>query len=113
MKTILSFLLLLNSAVLFAQQKPPVMKYIDTINLRGIIYKSDGKPAIHVFIYSKQKDLSYCRYPIDAMTDSDGRFVLKGAKPNDTLSIETINHNGPLIYLNKGSRFMAIALPPE
>lgn len=113
MRLLFTCLFIILTSNLFAQQKLPAIVHIDTINLRGIIYKSDGKPAVHVFIYSKQKDLTYGSYSMVAMTDSDGRFVLKGAKPNDTLDIETINHNGPLIYLNKGSRFMAITLPPE
>jgi len=113
MKIFLSCLLTLSATSLSAQQKPPVVTPIDTINLRGILYKSDGKPAAHLFISSKQKDLKYGRWPIFALTDSDGRFVLKGARPNDTLHIETVNHDKPLVYFNKGSRFMTITLPPE
>lgn len=97
---------------LFAQQKAKTLA-IDTINLRGIVYHVNGKPAAGIILMSKQKDLKYYTYAISAKTDSNGYFELKGAKPNDTVSIRSLSYNGILSYTNNGSRYLVIYLPSE
>jgi TonB family protein len=111
MRLLLTCCLLLLSIFLFAQKEDTHIIHKDTINLRGFIYNADGKPAKDKFIQSKQSDLNYNRFPIYAQTDSNGYFMLKGAKPNDTLTIREIT--GPLFFYNTGSRFMIIYLPAE
>ena len=83
----------------------------DTINIRGIIYGLDGKPAKNIQIGSMINEF----YPDGsnslAKTDSTGHFELKGAKPYDTLRILGFSYNyAP--FPNQGSRFMVIYMPP-
>jgi len=108
MRWLFAFFLLLLSTFLFAQNGSHII-HKDTINLRGFIYNADGKPAIYKIIESKQLNLRYADSPIGAQTDSNGYFDLKGAKPNDTLTIRELS--GPLYFYNSGSRFIVIYLP--
>ena len=95
-----AFLLIINIQ-LFAQDKTITR---DTINLRGIVIESDGKPASNITIWSQTK--------ITAVTDNKGQFVLNGIMPNDTLTVYSIE-NKKQYYTNNGSRFMIINLPME
>jgi TonB family protein len=94
----------------FAQQRQ-ISK--DTINLRGIVYNAYGIPVPRISISSKQLDLKYNLYNVYAFTDSAGYFELKGAMPQDTLMITHPVNGGILRYMNKGSRYMVIYLPPD
>jgi len=105
----ISILCLILSASLFAQNKTITR---DTINLRGVILKSDGKPASNISIVSKQIETSFNKFRVFATTDTDGQFSLNGIMPNDTLTIVSINYDNP-IYYNKGGRLMVIILPSE
>jgi TonB family protein len=83
----------------------------DTINIRGYIFYSDGKPAKREKIKSKQLDLYQNKFPLEGLTDTTGYFEIKGAKPNDTLTLaKHVFYNQP-VYYNKGSRYMVIYLP--
>jgi TonB family protein len=86
--------------------------YKDTINIRGYVYDNTGKPVNKLLITSKQWDLEYNRYRISSSTDSTGYFELMGAKPNDTLTTDNSLVYDGITYMNKGSRFMIIYLPP-
>jgi TonB family protein len=116
MKIILFCYLLILTTLNFAQEKPETI-IRDTINLRGYIYQSDGKPAKYFEITSSyiQADCNYAntnKIKIAATTDTNGYFKLHGAKLYDTL---TINHQllySPQYFYNRGSRFMIIYLPP-
>jgi len=96
----------------FAQSGASATIIRDTINLRGIIYRSDGKPASPVFIWTKSLDLKYNRYPIGAMTDSNGFFKLDGISHTDTFTISGTANGEYIKVENKGSRYMVIYLPP-
>jgi len=96
-----------------AQDKAkPIIR--DTINLRGYIYYNDGTPAKYHVINSAydQADYSNYHYKIGAQTDSNGYFVIHGAKPYDTLTIAAAMLYDAPQYYNKGSRFITIYLPP-
>jgi TonB family protein len=97
------------AAALFAQQDTITITK-DTINLRGVIYLPDGKPAKNMGITSRQLDFRYNEFPLYAKTDTNGYFVINGAKPNDTLSFYDGNYQG-VSFPNKGSRYMVIYLP--
>jgi TonB family protein len=111
MKVFLCFALMLLSVRVFAQDETTVIRK-DTINLRGIIYQSDGRPAKNIQIMSRQFDLQYDSYPITTTTDTSGCFVLKGAKPNDTLTVLDGGYHN-ILFTNRGSRFMVIYLPVQ
>lgn len=104
----LVFILILMMGNAYSQRKV----YKDTINIRGYIYDYTGKPVSKLLITSKQWDLQYNRYRISSVTDSTGYFELKGAKPNDTLTTDSRLIYDGINYMNKGSRFMIIYLPP-
>lgn len=112
-RIIFSCLFLGFSVSLFAQSGAPATIIRDTINLRGIIYRSDGKPASPVLIRATSLDLKYNQYPISAMTDSNGCFKLDGIKYTDTLTILGTANGEYIKVENKGSRYMVIYLPPS
>jgi len=101
--------LLLLTTVTFAQEK--IVR--DTINLRGYIYQSDGKPAKYMLIRSSYSQVDYSNYnfKLGPTTDSNGYFELRGARPYDTLTLAAhkLYNVGP--YYNKGSRYLVIYLP--
>jgi len=86
----------------------------DTINLRGYIYYNDGKPAKYHVINSTygQADYSNYNYKLGAQTDTNGYFEIRGAKPNDTLTLAAAMLYDAPKYYNMGSRFIVIYLPP-
>lgn len=104
--------LLLTTAVLAQDKSVTITR--DTINLRGYIYQSDGKPAKYQRIESSYQQIYYTNYnfKLGTSTDSNGYFELKGARPYDTLDISSreLYNIGP--YYNRGSRYMVIYLPP-
>jgi hypothetical protein len=109
--------MLLVTTVAFAQEKVvPIIR--DTINLRGYIFQSDGKPAQHFMITSSYSlATEYSAYAnIDAklrtQTDTNGYFELHGARPYDTLTMDQQLFYGFQHYYNRGSRYMVIYLPP-
>ena len=105
---IISFLMSL-SAHLFAQQKPQII-HRDTINLRGYIYDEQGKPVKHLYIHSAHLDFVHNAYKVGCVTDTNGYFEIKGAKFDDTLTMnQHIAYNTRPFY-NKGSRYMVIYL---
>ena len=114
MKITLICSLLLFTTVTFAQET--IIR--DTINLRGYIYQSDGKPAKYFKIISTYSlATEYSAYAnIDAklwaLTDTNGYFELRGARPYDTLTMDYQLFYGPQYYYNRGSRYMVIYLPP-
>jgi TonB family protein len=109
MRLLLTCCLLLLSTCLFAQQNDTHIVHKDTINLRGFIYYTDGKPVKYKIIESKQLDFKYTQHRIGMLTDSNGYFVLNGAKTIDTLTIRDIACS--TLFYNLGSRFVIIYLP--
>lgn len=112
----LSVLLIGIAYISMAQHKrlpQPAYKLVqkDSIHLRGFVYKYDSRPAAGIYLVSRQLDFQFNRYNLSAKTDSTGYFEIKGALPNDTLIIRTID--GTLTYVNKGSRYMVVYLPAE
>jgi len=97
---------------LFAQKQDTLTITKDTILLRGVIYLPDGKPAKNMGITSRQLDFRYNEYPLYSKTDTNGYFVLNGAKPYDTLSIYDGRYKD-ISFTNKGSRYVVIYLPLE
>lgn len=91
----------------FAQKGKTV--YIDTINLRGIVIDSYDKPIPHIALLVTQKDLTYQLNYLSAVTDANGLFEIKGAKPNDTITITDPMYRSR--HANNGSRFIVIRLP--
>jgi TonB family protein len=83
----------------------------DTINIRGIIYRPDGKPAKNIEIGLLQNEFHPDGYAAITKTDTTGYFELNGAKPYDTLRIVDGKYSGH-IFANRGSRFMVIYMPP-
>lgn len=86
---------------------------LDTINVRGVVYTPDGKPALAIILTSLGPN-----YNIDdsahgivlyARTDSTGKFDLKGLKFHDTITVENFKYYSK--YPVSGSRFMIINLP--
>jgi len=112
-KAFIPFLVLsLSSSLGFAQQKTyPYTIQKDTINLKGIVYDVSGKPMPQISVISKQRSLQHNLNYITAVTDNNGMFELKGAMPQDTITIDDFSYKS--MYLNKGSRFMIINLPPK
>lgn len=84
----------------------------DTVNLRGVIFTSDGQPAPNISITSRQLDPRFKNHRIFTTSDDSGQFILNGIMPNDTLTIEAISY-AELRYYNRGSRFMVIILPSK
>jgi len=111
MKLITTGLCCLLATSLLAQQKPYTIRR-DTINLHGFIYDNTGKAIKTIRIQSAQRETDHNYFKAGAYTDANGYFELKGAKYNDTLTIgPDVRFDIPKYY-NKGSRFMAIYLPP-
>jgi TonB family protein len=110
MKINLSFLLLLCTTCLFAQQ-PYVVKR-DTINMHGYIYDSSGKPINFLHIESTQLETEHNTFKLGAYTNDQGYFELKGARFNDTLTLGPDIHYDLPPYYNMGSRYLVIYLPP-
>ncbi len=108
MKILLSFLLLLNYTMLFAQQKTGIVITRDTINISGYVYNYDGTPCAGATITSRQLDTIYNLSRISVVTDKNGYFKLNGAKFNDTLWVSHLNSN---IVFNKGSRYLVLYIP--
>lgn len=77
----------------------------DTINIGGIIYDDLGKPAKAV-IFPRGRI-----YPISVKTDSEGKFLIKGAQVIDTFMINFVT--GIVVVVNNGSRYLEINLPPS
>ncbi|MGZ3755319.1 MAG: energy transducer TonB [Mucilaginibacter sp.] len=108
-RLIVSFLFVVWTIGLFAQQKGGVVITRDTINLSGYVYNYDGTPCFHAFVESKQKDTIYNAEAIRTYTDENGYFKLNGAKFQDTILVYNVyNH---VSIFNKGSRVLAIYLP--
>jgi len=92
----------------FAQKSKTII-YKDTINITGYVYYDNGKPAPGTTITSKEKELRYNKFGLDAVTDDKGFFKLNGAKLNDTLDVKTpFTHNQ---YPNRGARYLIITVP--
>lgn len=83
----------------------------DTINIRGIIYGFDGKPATNLRVGFPPKNFHPPGFPTVTKTDEKGNFELKGASANDDLAIWDGRYSNVLYPVN-GSRYMAIYLPP-
>jgi len=108
MKASFTFIALMTCCLFsFAQKSKTV--YIDTINLRGIIIDSYDKPVPNISLLVTQKDLTYQLNYLSATTDANGLFEVKGAKPNDTITITDPIYRSR--YPNNGSRFVVIRLP--
>lgn len=107
MKIFLSLILTCFVYTAFAQTINGVN--VDTINVSGIVYGNDGKPASSIIITALQKPLNVQGSIYYARTDSTGRFEFKGLRINDTLTVENFQYYSS--YAVAGSRFMAIRLP--
>lgn len=105
-KVLLSLILVCITCTAISQTKRTV---VDTINVSGIIYGNDGKPASFITITALQKPLNVQGSIYYARTDSTGRFEFKGLRFNDTLTIEDVQYYSK--YAVAGARFMAIRLP--
>jgi TonB family protein len=92
----------------FAQHITYKTIYQDTINLRGIVLDAAGKPVGGVYLVSRDLTL-YGKSRVYARTDSLGKFILIGAKLNDTILCN--GPTGPTSVYNLGSRYMEIILP--
>jgi TonB family protein len=86
------------------------IKY-DTINIRGIIYRYDGKPVTNIRIGLFHNNFHPPGFPTSTTTDANGNFELKGASPNGKLQLIDGRYIHVLFPI-KGSRFLVIYLPP-
>ncbi len=83
---------------------------LDTINVRGIVYTPDGKPAPAITLTTNKNLLWYVSdFVYAARTDSNGRFELKGLRFNDTITVEDLQFYSK--HVISGSRFVVIELP--
>lgn len=90
--------------MLQAQDTPKyTIVHKDTINIRGIVYDAQGKPAPSVSITSKNKNLKTPAYPLSTLTDSKGRFLLNEALVKDTLKIEFFGGSFSMINNSSGT----------
>jgi TonB family protein len=110
MKISLSFLLVVNCSVLFAQQKNGVVITRDTINISGYVYNNDGTPCAKAVLISRQRDTVYYAFNLTTITDKNGFFKLNGAKFNDTISVTGGRGDQ---FFNKGSRYMVLYIVPR
>lgn len=94
-----------------SQKKDSITIIKDTINLRGVVYGLDGKPAKNIEIGLLQNEFFPDASASITRTDTNGCFELKGAKNNDTLKIVDESYCYAA-FSNFGSRFMIIYLPP-
>jgi TonB family protein len=77
----------------------------DTINVNGIVYDYLDQPVKQQLIHTPLSGL----YPITSYTDDDGRFILKGVSPKDTLIMDFADNY--IKIPNNGSRYLEIYLP--
>jgi TonB family protein len=82
----------------------------DTINVTGIVYDYLNKPVKYLRFTSRNKEIKYSGYFIYTQTDNDGKFILNGALPNDTLTYYWDKQKCQLLV--RGSRFVTLRLPP-
>ncbi len=105
----LAFTLITN--ISFAQIQKTVR--LDTINVRGMVYTPDGKPAPTIVLITMGPnyniDDSAHGIILNARTDSTGQFELRGLKFNDTITVENFKYYSK--YAVSGSRFIVINLP--
>jgi TonB family protein len=106
---ILPVLLFLFSVAL-AQKKDNVI-YRDTINIQGFIYDERNQPVAGMEI-GLLYEFHPTEYPLVTKTDKNGFFQLKGARPDDSLTIVDGRYSYHP-FANHGSRFMVIYLPAE
>ncbi|GAB2703893.1 hypothetical protein GCM10027037_32250 [Mucilaginibacter koreensis] len=117
MKIALPFcLLLITSALCKAQYIPaqpkPTYENItqDTINITGEAYDALGNPVADLLLISRNRHFVYKGYHPYGESNKQGKFVIKGALPHDTLDIywdKKVIH-----CINSGSRYIQIHLPP-
>jgi TonB family protein len=117
MKFALPFcILLIASALCKAQYIPvqpkPIYETVsqDTINITGEVYDALGHPVADLLLISKNQHFIYKGYHPYGKSDKRGAFMIKGAYPQDTLSIYWNDKVIP--YKNSGSRYFQIHLPP-
>ncbi len=110
-RLLLAIVFALVSASSFGQAQRTVQ--LDTINVRGIVYTSDGKPASAIVLTclgpSYNIDDSAHGFVRHVRTDTTGRFEFKGVKFDDTLTVESIKYYGK--HPVSGSRFIVVNLP--
>ncbi len=110
-RLLLAIVFALVSASSFGQAQRTVQ--LDTINVRGVVYTPDGKPASAIVLTclgpSYNIDDSAHGVVLYARTDSTGRFELKGLKFDDVITVENFKYYSKYSVL--GSRFITINLP--
>ncbi len=85
---------------------------IDTINMRGYIFDTDGNHLNYMHIQSANPDPAHPGKKLATNTNERGFFELKGAAFNDTLVVgPDIRYENTPVY-NAGSRFVTITLKP-
>ncbi|WP_207427894.1 TonB family protein [Pedobacter sp. SYSU D00535] len=82
----------------------------DTIHLKGVVVDMNGAPVPFISLRSESADLRYGQCYLGALTDSLGRFEIRGAHHHDTISLAPYG-NYTIQYQNKGSRFITIQIP--
>jgi hypothetical protein len=113
MKNIFLILLLCTSCLCEGQYiSVDSPKYImikkDTINIKGVVLDAFNNPASGVFVISKNKEMIFYGLPVYTRSDKDGKFVLSGALPKDTLEVWW---RKKFSLVNTGSRYLEIHLP--
>jgi TonB family protein len=111
MKPILLILFCLSATYLFAQKhKPDTVIKRDTINIRGYVYDSMGKPVQYIGLESTQPWMEAPSWHLGTTTDGNGYFQINGIKFNDTLTFDNNILYSPIPVYNKGSRYIIIYL---
>ena len=111
MKLFFVCLLSLIANYLFAQKKDSVTISIDTINIKGVVYGYNGKPAKNIEV-GVSGGLAP-GYPARVRADSNGYFILRGITPKNQLVFIDSKNYYPFLSIN-GSRFITVYLPaPE
>src|SRR4051812_25905644 len=103
------FLLVIVSICAFAQK---TITQRDTIHLRGKVIDENGKPLANISLSFRSHSLIYTDEYNFTLTDSLGRFLIKGANVNDTIRIVHPNYIGKLFF-NNGARYVTIKASPN
>ena len=106
-KIIIILIIIIAPTFLFAQNKDSITFSVDTINIRGIVYNTEGHP-----IENMELGTDWC-FPggsSRAKTDNNGYFELKGIHPDAKIHFIDGRYFSIVVPV-KGSRYVAIYLP--
>ncbi|RYE18671.1 MAG: energy transducer TonB [Sphingobacteriaceae bacterium] len=85
--------------------------FLDTINIRGIVFDVTGKPVANTLLLSKNTRLNNGNNPVFGLTNKQGQFELKGAFFKDVITVKLFG--GDYEVVNNGSRYLEIHLPDQ